>query len=295
MNPLIEIDGAALEYRLIGHGEQTVVILTGMGCSFEEWVPLATTHHDAYRFLLFHRPGFGTSERGNRSRRTETVIQECIALLDALRITTPILLVGHSYGGLCAQHLAKRYPGRIRGLVLVDSTSHDYWRLDEVDTPTLDALGSDEAWRNQCRTYGQMHENDLKQTIQAEWSVGQERLSDEIKGRLLAFYRNPLMYRTMLEEDANWADDARLIKRLGQIVCQLVVIGRDSEAMIRQGVQDGVPAPEMRAFEEMWHRLVREQVALSDSVVYVDAVSSGHHVHLDRPDLVIEALAHLTP
>jgi pimeloyl-ACP methyl ester carboxylesterase len=46
---------------------------------------------------------------------------DVIELLDALKITEPIVLGGHSMGGYVALSIAVRYPKRLRALMLIDT------------------------------------------------------------------------------------------------------------------------------------------------------------------------------
>jgi pimeloyl-ACP methyl ester carboxylesterase len=101
-----------------GSGTPVVLIhgLPGTAEDFNEVTPLLAGH----RTIAIDRPGFGYSTGGyvpfNRQLRT---IHE---LLVALHISKPIL-VGHSYGGTIALGFAERYPGEVRGLVLVDAAA----------------------------------------------------------------------------------------------------------------------------------------------------------------------------
>ncbi len=47
------------------------------------------------------------------------------ATLDSLLITTPVILIGHSYGGVIAFDFALNYPDRIKSLVLVEAPLFD--------------------------------------------------------------------------------------------------------------------------------------------------------------------------
>lgn len=48
-----------------------------------------------------------------------------IATLDSLRIRQPIILIGHSYGGVIAFDFAMNHPEKIRSLVLVEAPLYD--------------------------------------------------------------------------------------------------------------------------------------------------------------------------
>ncbi|WP_214797911.1 MULTISPECIES: alpha/beta hydrolase [unclassified Exiguobacterium] len=294
MNSLIEVNGHHMEYRLFGSGERLIVVMTGMGGSFEEWVSLSEQLSESYQVLLYHRSGYGESEINMRSSRTASHILECVEMLDALQLHQPIILVGHSYGGLCAQHMTKLVSNRVVGVILVDSTSHDLSILDELETPVMDCQYSDEDWRRMCRSYSNLSTEELERLHQSECSPEQQGLSSDARARLKRFYQSPQLYKTMLEEESFWRDDAAIIKQMGIFSSiPLIVIGRDHEAMIQEGINSGMPESEIRLLEETWHELIHQQLRLSNQSELIIAEKAGHQIHLQRPDTIIEAIHRL--
>jgi pimeloyl-ACP methyl ester carboxylesterase len=101
-----------------GAGTPVVLIhgLPGTAADWEDVTPLLAGH----RTIAIDRPGFGYSTGGYVpfDRQLE-VIHE---LLGKLHVVRPIL-VGHSYGGTISLGFAERYPGDVRGLVLVDAAA----------------------------------------------------------------------------------------------------------------------------------------------------------------------------
>lgn len=86
-----------------GDKGKMIIILTGLGCSFDEWYNITKTLSKTSRVVIVHRPGLGESEIGSEVRNTGAVVKELFDLISVLEITEPIVLVGHSYGGLCVQ------------------------------------------------------------------------------------------------------------------------------------------------------------------------------------------------
>ncbi len=82
-----------------------------------------------------------------------------------LEICEPVILVGHSYGGLCVQHFAIEHPERVAGVVLVDSSSIDLKELDELNLPVLDDGESDEIWMEKCHSYSLMEKEELRKIL----------------------------------------------------------------------------------------------------------------------------------
>ncbi|WJV31396.1 hypothetical protein QTG56_10985 [Rossellomorea sp. AcN35-11] len=59
MNQLIKINDHQIEVQFKGDKGPLLVVLTGMGCSFEEWYEVIQTLHKTCRVLTFHRQGLG--------------------------------------------------------------------------------------------------------------------------------------------------------------------------------------------------------------------------------------------
>ncbi len=150
---IIKVKQKKIEVLNKGTKGITIIILTGMGSSFDEWYTITESLSETNRVVMFHRPGLGDSEIGIEDRNTDAVVKELLDLMVVLEITDPIILVGHSYGGLCAQHFAKSHPQKIAGIVLVDSTSVDLKELDELDLPVLNEDETDEVWLEKCKSY----------------------------------------------------------------------------------------------------------------------------------------------
>ncbi|XCA82131.1 alpha/beta hydrolase [Exiguobacterium mexicanum] len=288
MKHFVKVFETELEVKLIGEHGTPIVIMTGMGCSFEEWHEVTEKISVTNRVILYHRPGIGRSEQSQRERNTEATVRELKELLHILNIDEPVILLGHSYGGLCAQHFAKRYPSDVAALVLVDSTSHDLERLDTLDLPIMNEGASDEEWLKQCEAYAEQTESALTRRIQTVLTPNQLKLPSDVQAELIQFFQRPNLYKTMIEEVRNWHADARFIKQLGSLsMMPLYVIGRDADHEVEQGMLNGFPESELTLLETTWHQLIFEQTMLSTTSKLVIAEQASHAIHLDRPDVII--------
>lgn len=211
-----------------------------------------------------------------------------------MNINEPIILVGHSYGGLCAQHFAKLYPSHLRGVVLVDSTSHDFRILDELQLPTLDEDSTDKAWMEKCNLYSSLNKDELRKILSPSLTKKQKQFPLEIQERLMNFQVNPTLFKAMRSEIENWKIDAEIIKGLGDFSdIPLVVIGRDKEYCIKLGTDDDFPEWEVRIFEEKWQELIISQTKLSSHSKLIFAEQSGHLIYVDRPDILIQSITNI--
>ncbi|MDQ0268164.1 alpha/beta fold hydrolase [Cytobacillus purgationiresistens] len=291
MSQLIEINQTKVEMLKRGNSGKPIFILTGMGCSFYEWYDVIDSLSKLNQVITFHRPGLGKSERGTAVRNADSVVSELSEMIRLLRVTEPVVLIGHSYGGLCAQYFTKRHPEKVAGLILVDSTSVDLKELDLLDLPVLDKNDTDEIWLEKCQSYSQKKEEELSDIINPVLTNNQEQLPIDIQQQLLDFQIKPNLYKAMLSEIDNWKVDAEIIKNKGDFPeVPLIVIGRDREHSIQMGILEGLPEWELRIFEGKWQELIMKQANLTQNSELLFANESGHSIHMDRPDLIIKAI-----
>jgi len=70
--------------------------------------------------ILYDLRGHGRSERPARGYRLDDHMEDLAALLSALAVERPVVLVGNSFGGLLALAFALARPDRVAGIALVD-------------------------------------------------------------------------------------------------------------------------------------------------------------------------------
>ncbi|WP_392387760.1 alpha/beta hydrolase [Bacillus paranthracis] len=266
-----------------GSSKQTVVIQTGMTCSFYDWLPIIEKLSQHFTVVSYHRPGYGKSELRNHSRTTLQTTKELHMLLQKLDIHEPIILIGHSYGGLCAQHFAMLYEDKLQSLILVDSTSMNLHRLDELHLPISDQTDSDDMWLQKYNTYSKMDVDMLSNELKT-------MLADQSRQQI-EFSTSPTLYKATASELSEWKNCARSIKELyNTIEVPLIVIGRDPQYSITQLTEDGMQKEEATQLEAMWQELIHEQLQISINSQYILAEHAGHGIENDRPDIIIEAV-----
>ncbi|WP_141524758.1 MULTISPECIES: alpha/beta fold hydrolase [Bacillus] len=282
----VEILGQNIEVYIKGNHKQTVVIQTGMTCSFYDWLLIIERLSKRFTVVSYHRPGYGKSELGNHSRTTLQAAKELHTLLQKLAIHEPIILIGHSYGGLCAQHFAMLHEDRLQALILVDSTSMNLHRLDELHLPISDQTDSDDMWLQKYNTYSKMNVDTLYNELKP-MLVDQSR-------QLIEFSTSPSLYKATASELSEWKNCARSIKELYKTLeIPLIIIGRDPHYSISQLIESGMPKEEASQLETMWQELIQEQLNISIHSDYILAEHASHGIENDRPDIIVEAILSL--
>lgn len=112
----------------VGEGAPLVMFDAGIGGSALDWWNVQDRVGSRTRACSYDRAGYGWSERGAAPRDAATLDAELSRLLEALAPDAPVVLVGHSFGGLLAQHFARHHPDRVAALVLVDAMHPQQFR-----------------------------------------------------------------------------------------------------------------------------------------------------------------------
>jgi pimeloyl-ACP methyl ester carboxylesterase len=120
-----DVGGHELWISCSGRGSPTVVFVAGLGTGSGSWSGVRPTIAESTRACAYDRAGIGQSpaDPSGRPVTVGTMADELDRLLTAAGIDDPVVLVGHSYGGMVARLAAYRHPNRVVGLVLVDAAS----------------------------------------------------------------------------------------------------------------------------------------------------------------------------
>jgi pimeloyl-ACP methyl ester carboxylesterase len=119
---LVDVGGFRMHLDCIGEGGPTVILDAGLGGWSLDWALVQPAIAQATRVCSYDRAGMGWSEDSPDPHDAEHAVAELHALLAAGSVTGPLVLVGHSNGGLRSVLYAATYPGDVAGLVLVDPT-----------------------------------------------------------------------------------------------------------------------------------------------------------------------------
>ena len=116
-------DGLAIAYDVRGQGKVAVVLLHCWACDRSFWKEQVEPLSRRFRVVTVDLGGHGASG-ADRARFTVTSLGADVeAVVRALKLER-VVLVGHSMGGPVALDAARRMPGRVAGIVVVDSL-HD--------------------------------------------------------------------------------------------------------------------------------------------------------------------------
>lgn len=104
-------------FRAVGSGAP-VLFIQGVGCIGDTWAPQVCALASQYRCVSFDNRGIGGTPLGDAPLSIPAMAADALTVMDAQGWESAHL-VGHSMGGLIAQHIALSAPWRVRSLALL--------------------------------------------------------------------------------------------------------------------------------------------------------------------------------
>ena len=126
---LYQVNGHHLYLTCAGTGQPTVMLEAGLSADHNAWEPVnELAPLVGARVCAYDRYGLGQSDipASTPTRTIDQVVDDLHALIEVARIPGPLVLAGHSMGGLIVREFARRYPSQVVGMLLFDSAPDDW-------------------------------------------------------------------------------------------------------------------------------------------------------------------------
>jgi pimeloyl-ACP methyl ester carboxylesterase len=142
---IIEVEGYAVHFRCVGEarvGQPTVVMIGGaIGLSYQD-LPIQERVSQFARTCVYDRAGYLWSDARPEPRTAWQLMAELRALLHAIPVAPPYVLVGASNGGIYARAFHYLYPDEVAAIVLLDANSEQtLGQGGRLSTDLLKAMG----------------------------------------------------------------------------------------------------------------------------------------------------------
>lgn len=124
---MVSVGRHRLEATVFGAGSPAVVIEPSFGGAAEDWAKIAHRLSEETTVVTYDRAPYGASSAARDARTPHDIASDLDGLLTELGLTGPLVLVGHSAGGIYMRAYAAEHLDRVVGMVLVES-SHEYQR-----------------------------------------------------------------------------------------------------------------------------------------------------------------------
>jgi pimeloyl-ACP methyl ester carboxylesterase len=136
-------DGSPISYEIFGTGEPTLVFVHGWSGDARYWRAQVPTLSKKYRVVVLDLAGHGHSGV-TRTQYTMNAFGEDVRAATEATGSKKVILIGHSMGGSVIAEAARLMPGRIIGLIGVDTLENiEYPMTQEELKKMLAPLGKD--------------------------------------------------------------------------------------------------------------------------------------------------------
>ena len=120
---LVDVDGYRMYIDCTGSASPTLILEAGGQNDSTIWNGVQPALSKTTRVCSYDRAGFGWSDARPTTRDADHIAAELHGLLLRAGIAGPIVLMGHSLGGIFIRDYVLHYPADVAGMVFVDSAT----------------------------------------------------------------------------------------------------------------------------------------------------------------------------
>lgn len=291
---LADVGHHRLHYRSEGAGTPAVILEAGIAASSLTWSRLQPVLARSTRVFAYDRAGLAWSDAASGPRSLDALVGELHRLAARAALQPPYLLVGHSFGGLVIRAFARAHPEDVAGLIFVDPLHPEEWceptpqqrrllrggiflsrvggllaRLGVVRLSlALLSGGAPGAPRQFSRLFGK------SAAALMQHMVGEvQKLPPQVLPAVQAHWSNPKAFRGMWQHLA-------------------AMPGCSADLATRVDDFDDIPVVVLSAGarDARWLDADAKLARASSRGRHIVSRQSGHWVHLDDPDLVVQAV-----
>ncbi|MCF6348657.1 MAG: alpha/beta hydrolase [Flavobacteriaceae bacterium] len=135
----IDIGEETIRYVQKGEG-QDILLIHGTPGSIEDWQPIIDSLSTTHRITAFDRPGNGFSTANNYNYTIKENVNMVNMLIHKL-VLDSVVIVGHSYGGSIAAHMATTKNDNIKSYIIVASPLYQFKPETLYKMSTLPIIG----------------------------------------------------------------------------------------------------------------------------------------------------------
>ncbi len=289
------MSNANVAYRLTGGGRATVFITQSLGFASAEWWPIQDELSGHARVLSWDRPGYGESGPPLSPRTVGNVAVEAVELLARVAPDGPLVLVGHSQGGLYTNAMDRLAGSRVQAVVLLDPAHPDNSRLRRELPPKLfRGSGSDLSVRmRMARTLARLRLIGLMKPLMRKQPPFRycSHHSPEALHAMWRHLARDRAYETALAEyeELEYRTSPAGLDAIGPFPpVPLTVLVHDPDVMTELFMRLGrLARADAERVEGLWGELLRDHVNLSPLGQLETVAHTSHMIHLEQPQMTV--------
>ena len=289
---LVKLPGRTVHVQQSGAGAPAIVLEAGITATSLSWSilqPQLAPHTAVYSY---DRVGLGWSTSVGRECRVSKMTDELHEWIEALHVPKPYVLAGHSFAAYILRVYARRFPAELAGVILIDPLTPEEWIKPDrsqvwqirraVWFSRAGAVISTLGVLRFCLWLLQRGNNAVPRRVLGSFGAGARDTVERIVGELAKL---PAQTVRLIRE--RWGHPkfflvmARYIRSLP--ACAAEVSSCDIPSHIPVTVISGAHQTGVRL---EGHKAI---AAHSSRGRHIIATKGAHWVHLDQPELIVQA------
>lgn len=280
---MIDIGDRSIQLDCRGAGTPTVVLESGLDVLGSlSWSAVHDSLAAITRTCAYSRAGMLWSDPSNVPFSTKAVAHDLHAMLAAAGESAPLVLVGHSIGGLYVAKYRELFSRDVVGMVLVDA-SHpgQVARMEAASGASMaQPMGL-------LKTAAALAPTGLLRMLAPP--MVPPRAPAVTQRTVMAFV--PMSARALVNESRDLAStfaDGRSSRDLGDL--PLVVLSAGAPKSADELKTNGLTEEQGRKLAVVWDSLQTELAQSSTSGRHESLADASHSIQFDRPDVVVSAV-----
>ena len=287
LGQLVDVGGYRLHINCQGTGSPTVIMESGLGETSLSWALVQPQVSTTTRVCVYDRAGLGWSDKSPKPRTADIMVDELHTLLKNANIEGPYIMVGHSTGGMLVRLYAHSYPAGVVGMVQVDAQHEEQFsRLSPTIQQNIKAMF---AQSNQSLPlYRILINSGISVLVPAIAALADNpKLPSPARETFTALaISDPKFIEAQAAEQDAIFDSVAVVH-----AAHITSLGNIPLIVLYRGIDDDLtPGLTPEENKQRWLGLQTELAALSSQGKLVIADKGGHHIQLDQPNLVIDAI-----
>jgi pimeloyl-ACP methyl ester carboxylesterase len=288
---LFDAGGHLIHIHIQGTGGPAVIFENGSGDFSFIWDLVQPAISKTTTTVSYDRAGYAWSEVGSVPRTGAQIAYELHTALEHAGIKGPYILVGQSYGGFLVRTFARIYRKEMAGMVLVDALNeNEQIMINNQPTrirdfakgrlvPPIDSIteqAADTVKEN----------NPLEANTMIEPPL--DRLSPEDQ-QLQLWAQAKYAYYKAVSNEMDWSpeDVANMYKHKGE---PDYMLGNIPLIVLSKSKGYYGNSPDSAELEKTRIKLQIELSHLSTNGKQITDLKSGHNIHLEDPELVVQCI-----
>lgn len=268
---LVDIGGRKLHVDCRGSGQKTIVLLNGLPRYSFDWALIQPAVAKFTRVCTYDRAGDAWSDPRPAGYDVNVMLDDLDKVLTHISPSKPVILAGHSFGGVLARTYAHKKPERVVSLMLIDSQHHNWSSIP---------IGNERKRMSELtREQAQLVADTAKEKFVAPKKV--EAKIQPPFDKLPANVQPIHLWQMNRVMDGVTASDVELA-----IMTQWILYSGLRDVTFGDLPLIVLTKPE----PEPWVRSQKDIAALSQKGRIIVVPNTGHDIELDNPQAIIDAL-----